>query len=94
MVYNVCAKMTIFHKLDVIDVGVEVVPVRYTRPRFAHAIQRLHVLSGSLVAKALSRTRAAGGFAVIRRNARMRALPRVVCYASQSPSRHRHRIRY
>ena len=28
MVYNVCAKMTIFHKLDVIDVGVEVVPVK------------------------------------------------------------------
>lgn len=28
MVYNVCAKMTIFHNLDVIDVGVEVVPVK------------------------------------------------------------------
>jgi len=28
MVYNVCAKMTIFHKLDVIDVGIEVVPVK------------------------------------------------------------------
>lgn len=28
MVYNVCAKMTIFHKLDVIDVGLEVVPVK------------------------------------------------------------------
>lgn len=28
MVYNVCAKMTIFHKLDVIDVGVEIVPVK------------------------------------------------------------------
>ncbi|MCD6554614.1 MAG: restriction endonuclease [Chloroflexi bacterium] len=28
MVYNVCAKMTIFHKLGVIDVGIEVVPVK------------------------------------------------------------------
>jgi hypothetical protein len=28
MVYNVCAKMTIFHKLDVITVGVEVVPMK------------------------------------------------------------------
>jgi len=28
MVYNVCAKITIFHKLDVIDVGIEVVPVK------------------------------------------------------------------
>lgn len=28
MVYNVCAKMTIFHKLDVVDVGIEVVPVK------------------------------------------------------------------
>ena len=28
MVYNVCAKMTIFHNLDVIDIGVEIVPVK------------------------------------------------------------------
>lgn len=28
MVYNVCAKMTIFRNLDVIDAGVEVVPVK------------------------------------------------------------------
>lgn len=28
MVYNVCAKMTIFHKFDLIDVGVEIVPVK------------------------------------------------------------------
>ena len=28
MVYNVCAKMTIFHNLDIIDVGVEIVPVK------------------------------------------------------------------
>lgn len=28
MVYNVCAKMTIFHNHDVIDVGVEIVPVK------------------------------------------------------------------
>lgn len=28
MVYNVCAKMTIFHKLDVVDVGIEVVPIK------------------------------------------------------------------
>jgi hypothetical protein len=28
MVYNVCAKMTIFHNLDIIDVGIEVVPVK------------------------------------------------------------------
>jgi hypothetical protein len=28
MVYNVCAKMTIFHKLGLIDVGVEIVPVK------------------------------------------------------------------
>jgi Restriction endonuclease BglII len=28
MVYNVCAKMTIFHNLGMIDVGVEIVPVK------------------------------------------------------------------
>jgi len=28
MVYNVCAKMTIFHKLGAIDVGVEIVPIK------------------------------------------------------------------
>jgi len=28
MVYNVCAKMTIFHKLGYIDTGVEIVPVK------------------------------------------------------------------
>ena len=28
MVYNVCAKMTIFHNLGVIDAGIEVVPVK------------------------------------------------------------------
>lgn len=28
MVYNVAAKMTIFHKLDIIDTGVEIVPVK------------------------------------------------------------------
>lgn len=28
MVYNGCAKMTIFHKMNVIDVGVEIVPVK------------------------------------------------------------------
>lgn len=28
MVYNVCAKMTIFHRLNIIDVGVEIVPVK------------------------------------------------------------------
>jgi len=28
MVYNVSAKMTIFHNLDIIDVGIEIVPVK------------------------------------------------------------------
>ncbi len=28
MVYNVCAKMTIFHKLEHIDCGIEIVPVK------------------------------------------------------------------
>ncbi len=28
MVYNVCAKMTIFHRRDIIDVGIEIVPVK------------------------------------------------------------------
>ena len=28
MVYNVCAKMTIFKKLDFIDSGLEIVPVK------------------------------------------------------------------
>ena len=28
MVYNVCAKMTIFHKMNIIDVGVEIVPLK------------------------------------------------------------------
>ncbi len=29
MVYNVYAKMTIFHNLDVIDAGVEIVPIKF-----------------------------------------------------------------
>jgi len=29
MVYNVCAKMTIFHKLGVIDAGIEIVPTKH-----------------------------------------------------------------
>ena len=28
MVYNVCAKMTIFHQMGVIDVGIEIVPLK------------------------------------------------------------------
>jgi hypothetical protein len=28
MVYNICAKMTIFHNQDIIDVGVEIVPIK------------------------------------------------------------------
>lgn len=28
MVYNVCAKMTIFHKSDIIDAGIEIVPIK------------------------------------------------------------------
>lgn len=28
MVYNVCAKMTIFHNMDMIDVGIEIVPLK------------------------------------------------------------------
>ncbi len=28
MVYNVCAKMTIFHNQDIIDVGLEIVPIK------------------------------------------------------------------
>jgi len=28
MVYNVCAKMTIFHKSGIIDIGVEIVPIK------------------------------------------------------------------
>lgn len=28
MVYNVCAKMTIFRNLDIIDCGIEIVPVK------------------------------------------------------------------
>lgn len=28
MVYNVCAKMTIFNKLDFIDTGIEIVPIK------------------------------------------------------------------
>ncbi len=28
MVYNVCAKMTIFHNLGFIDAGVEIVPIK------------------------------------------------------------------
>lgn len=28
MVYNVCGKMTIFHNLDIIDAGIEIVPIK------------------------------------------------------------------
>jgi hypothetical protein len=31
MVYNVCAKMTIFHNLDLIDAGIEIMPIRLLR---------------------------------------------------------------
>jgi len=29
MVYNVCAKMTIFNRLNFIDVGIEIVPIKH-----------------------------------------------------------------
>jgi hypothetical protein len=29
MVYNVCAKMTIFHKLGHINAGIEIVPIKH-----------------------------------------------------------------
>lgn len=28
MVYNVCAKMTIFHNMNLIEAGVEIVPIK------------------------------------------------------------------
>ena len=36
MVYNVCAKMTIFHKMGVIDVGVEIVPLKDFANEMSH----------------------------------------------------------
>ncbi len=38
MVYNVLAKMTIFHNLNVIDVGVEIVPVRAFTQRISTGV--------------------------------------------------------
>ncbi len=38
MVYNVCAKMTIFHNMDHIDVGVEIVPVRAFAKRMSTGV--------------------------------------------------------
>jgi hypothetical protein len=38
MVYNVCAKMTIFHKLGHIDAGVEVVPVKHFADRMSTGV--------------------------------------------------------
>ncbi len=38
MVYNVAAKMTIFHKLGYIDVGVEIVPVKEMQARMSTGV--------------------------------------------------------
>jgi hypothetical protein len=38
MVYNVCAKMTIFHNLGFIDIGVEIVPVKNFADRMSTGV--------------------------------------------------------
>jgi len=38
MVYNVCAKMTIFHKLGYIDLGVEIVPVHELQKKMSTGV--------------------------------------------------------
>lgn len=38
MVYNVCAKMTIFRNLDAIDVGIEIVPVKSFADRMSTGV--------------------------------------------------------
>jgi len=38
MVYNVCAKMTIFHNLNVIDAGIEIVPVKSFASRMSTGV--------------------------------------------------------
>lgn len=38
MVYNVCAKMTIFHKLGHIEVGIEIVPVKELQSRMSTGV--------------------------------------------------------
>ena len=44
MVYNVCAKMTIFSNLKIIDMGVEIVPIK----QFADEIQPVCLILNSL----------------------------------------------
>jgi len=38
MVYNVCAKMTIFHNLKIIDAGVEIVPIKELASRMSTGV--------------------------------------------------------
>jgi hypothetical protein len=54
MVYNVCAKMTIFHNLDVIDVGIEIVPMKELTAHMSSGISTFEQFVWDLQARGVS----------------------------------------
>jgi len=54
MVYNVCAKMTIFKNLDVIDAGVEIVPVKRFADKMSTGVSYFEQIAWDLEKRGVS----------------------------------------
>ncbi|MGL6225585.1 MAG: BglII/BstYI family type II restriction endonuclease [Thermoguttaceae bacterium] len=54
MVYNVCAKMTIFHNLDIIDAGIEIVPVKRFAEQMSTGVSYFEQFSWDLSKRGVS----------------------------------------
>lgn len=54
MVYNVCAKMTIFKNLDVIDAGIEVVPIKSMTDNMSSGVSYFEQFVWDLEARGVS----------------------------------------
>lgn len=48
MVYNVCAKMTIFHNFDIIDAGIEIVPTKHLADEMSSGVSYFEQIAWDL----------------------------------------------
>ena len=54
MVYNVCAKMTIFHNLQVINAGIEIVPVKHLADEMSSDVSYFEQFAWDLTMRGVS----------------------------------------
>ncbi|MGE9986564.1 BglII/BstYI family type II restriction endonuclease [Desulfovibrio sp. SGI.169] len=54
MVYNVCAKMTIFHNLGKIDTGIEIVPVKHFADEMSTGVSYFEQFAWDLTKRGVS----------------------------------------